>query len=53
MPAYAITADHLSKTFGEGEARTIAVNDISMNVELGQMLYIVGPWAVARPPCSA
>ena len=43
MPAYAITADHLSKTFGEGEARTIAVNDISMNVELGQMLYIVGP----------
>jgi putative ABC transport system ATP-binding protein len=43
MPSYAITADHLSRIFGEGEARTIAVNDVSLNVEMGEMLYIVGP----------
>ncbi len=43
MPAYAITADHLCRTFGEGEARTIAVNDVSLNVEMGEILYIVGP----------
>ncbi len=43
MPASAISADHLSKVFGEGEARTVAVNDVSLDVRLGQMLYIVGP----------
>jgi putative ABC transport system ATP-binding protein len=39
----AITADHLSRVFGEGEARTVAVDDVSLDVQLGQMLYIVGP----------
>jgi putative ABC transport system ATP-binding protein len=39
----AISAVHLSKVFGEGEARTVAVNDVSLDVRLGEMLYIVGP----------
>jgi putative ABC transport system ATP-binding protein len=29
--------------FGEGEARTVAVDGVSLDVPLGQMLYIVGP----------
>ncbi len=43
MTPLAICADHLTKTFGEGEARTVAVNDVSLDIPLGQMLYIVGP----------
>ena len=39
----AILADHLTKVFGEGEARTVAVDDVSLDVSAGQMLYIVGP----------
>lgn len=39
----AISAERLSKVFGEGEARTLAVNDVSFDVPLGEMLYIVGP----------
>ena len=42
-PAFAISAEHLSRVFGEGEARTVAVDDVSLNIEMGQMLYIVGP----------
>jgi putative ABC transport system ATP-binding protein len=44
MPAdLAISAVHVTKVFGEGEARTVAVNDVSLDVRLGEMLYIVGP----------
>ncbi len=43
MPAVAIQADHLSKAFGEGEARTLAVRGASFTVDFGQMVYIVGP----------
>ena len=39
----AISAQHLSRVFGEGEARTVAVNDVSLDIPMGQMLYIVGP----------
>jgi putative ABC transport system ATP-binding protein len=39
----AIAAEHLTKVFGEGEARTVAVDDVSLNIRLGEMLYIVGP----------
>jgi putative ABC transport system ATP-binding protein len=39
----AISAEHLSKVFGEGEARTVAVDDVSFAIPFGQMLYIVGP----------
>ncbi len=43
MTGLAISAQHLTKTFGEGEARTVAVDDVSLDIPLGQMLYIVGP----------
>ena len=43
MAQAAISAEHLSKVFGEGEARTVAVDDVSLEIPLGQMLYIVGP----------
>ncbi|HXQ46723.1 MAG TPA: ABC transporter ATP-binding protein [Caulobacteraceae bacterium] len=43
MTTNAILADHLTKVFGEGEARTVAVDDVSLDVTSGQMLYIVGP----------
>jgi putative ABC transport system ATP-binding protein len=43
MSDSAISAERLSKVFGEGEARTVAVDDVSLDIRLGQMLYIVGP----------
>jgi putative ABC transport system ATP-binding protein len=39
----AISAEHLSRVFGEGEAATKAVDDVSLEIPFGQMLYIVGP----------
>jgi len=39
----AISADSLFKGFGEGEARTVAVNDASFAAYFGELLYIVGP----------
>ncbi len=39
----AISVANVVKTFGEGEARTIAVNDASFEAYCGEMLYIVGP----------
>jgi putative ABC transport system ATP-binding protein len=33
----------MTKVFGEGEARTVAVDDVSLDIRMGQMLYIVGP----------
>jgi putative ABC transport system ATP-binding protein len=43
MPSNAITASHLSKWFGEGDARTCALNDVSFDVHFGEILLIVGP----------
>jgi putative ABC transport system ATP-binding protein len=43
MPELAISAEHLTKSFGEGETLTVAVNDVTLEIPLGQMLYIVGP----------
>jgi putative ABC transport system ATP-binding protein len=40
---FAIFAEHLTRVFGEGEARTVAVNDVTLAVPFGHMLYIVGP----------
>jgi putative ABC transport system ATP-binding protein len=42
-PELAISAQNLSRVFGEGEARTVAVDGVSLDVRLGEMLYIVGP----------
>lgn len=39
----AIKAIGLNKWFGEAEARTLAVNDVSFEAYRGEMLYIVGP----------
>jgi putative ABC transport system ATP-binding protein len=43
MTAVAIAARGVSKWFGAGEARTMAVREVSFEVRLGEMLYIVGP----------
>lgn len=39
----AIRAEGLNKWFGEGEARTHAVKDVSFQAKFGEMLYVVGP----------
>jgi len=39
----AVRAEHLTKWFGEGEARTVAVRDVSLETRWGEMVYIVGP----------
>ena len=39
----AVSSQHLSRVFGEGEARTVAVDDVSLDIPMGHMLYIVGP----------
>jgi len=43
MPNIAVRANELVKWFGEGEARTYAVREVSFEANLGEMLYIVGP----------
>ena len=43
MPNPAITASALVKWFGEGEARTTALREVSLEAYFGEMLYIVGP----------
>jgi putative ABC transport system ATP-binding protein len=43
MSTAAIVARDLSKWFGEGDARTVAVNGVSFEVRFGEMLFIVGP----------
>lgn len=43
MGDIAVKADGLVKFFGEGEARTYAVRDLSFEAYFGEMLYIVGP----------
>jgi putative ABC transport system ATP-binding protein len=39
----AIVARNIDKHFGEGEARTQALRDVSFEARFGEMLYIVGP----------
>lgn len=41
--AVAIRARKLVKWFGEGSARTLAVNDASLDACFGEILFIVGP----------
>jgi len=43
MAQAAIYAQGLNKWFGEGEARTHAVKDVSFQANFGEMLYVVGP----------
>lgn len=43
MPKIAIQAVGLNKWFGEGDARTNAVKDVSFEAYFGEILYVVGP----------
>ncbi|THC55916.1 ATP-binding cassette domain-containing protein, partial [Burkholderia cepacia] len=43
MANVAIDAQGVSKWFGEGDARTQALRDVSMQANFGEMLLIVGP----------
>ena len=43
MTQTAVQAVGINKWFGEGEARTHAVKDVSFEANFGEMLYVVGP----------
>ncbi len=43
MARMAVQADRLVKWFGEGDARTVAVREVSFEAFFGEMLYIEGP----------
>lgn len=43
MPNLAITASGLTKAFGEGEGRTVALHDVQLALNFGEMVYVVGP----------
>ena len=43
MPDVAIQAEGLTKWFGEGEARTVAVRGVTFEARCGEMVYVVGP----------
>ena len=43
MRPVAISASGLTKAFGEGEARTIAVRDVTFDAYFGEILFVVGP----------
>jgi putative ABC transport system ATP-binding protein len=43
MPNIAIQASGLVKWFGEGEAKTMALRQVNLEAQFGEMLYIVGP----------
>jgi putative ABC transport system ATP-binding protein len=43
MPNIAIQASGVVKWFGEGEAKTMAVNEVNLEARFGEMVYIVGP----------
>ena len=43
MPKAAIEANGLNKWFGEGEAKTMALRDVSLQANFGEIVYIVGP----------
>jgi putative ABC transport system ATP-binding protein len=43
MDSMAIRAEGLTKWFGQGEAKTCAVRDVTFEAKFHEMLYIVGP----------
>ena len=43
MPRTAIQAKGLVKSFGEGEARTLALKNVDLETYFGEIVYIVGP----------
>ena len=43
MARIAIKASGVEKWFGEGEAKTVALRNVSLETYFGEMVYIVGP----------
>ncbi len=43
MAGTAVRASELVKWFGEGDAKTLAIQDVSFELNFGEMLYIEGP----------
>ncbi len=43
MAQVAIQASGVTKWFGEGEARTLAVRQVNLQAYFGEIMYIVGP----------
>jgi putative ABC transport system ATP-binding protein len=43
MPKVAIKGTGLEKWFGEGEAKTMALQNVNLETNFGEMVYIVGP----------
>lgn len=43
MPNVAIKARGLNKWFGEGQGKTMALRDVDLEADFGEMVYIVGP----------
>jgi len=43
MGSVAIRGNDLNKWFGEGEAKTMALREVNLQAEFGEMVYIVGP----------
>jgi putative ABC transport system ATP-binding protein len=43
MSNIAIQASGLVKWFGEGEAKTMALREVSLEAQFGEMVYVVGP----------
>jgi putative ABC transport system ATP-binding protein len=43
MSKTAIQATGLVKWFGEGEAKTMALREVSLEAQFGEMVYVVGP----------
>jgi len=43
MSTVAIQAREVVKWFGEGDARTLAIRNVSLDAYFGEMLYVVGP----------
>jgi putative ABC transport system ATP-binding protein len=43
MDDIAISAVGVTKSFGEGDAKTVAVRDVTFEARMHEMLYIVGP----------
>ena len=43
MARLAVKANELTKWFGEGETKTVAVKSVSFEAEFGEMFYIEGP----------
>jgi len=43
LPQVAISANHLSKWFGEGQTHVMAVREVNVQAHFGEMLFLVGP----------